>query len=378
MPAIVDRLQANRLVLGMVAALAAVGIATGIGIALDLDAKPGAQVVFVALAAAAAAVGGLWSGLFAGALSFPLFIYFFLNRPRSFDVAASRVTSLVVLGLGCALVAYIVARERRARALSASAREVDDSLGRAGVAMWDWDPERDRLRWSHDLPDSFGLARAHRLDSLERLLEAINAEDRERGAVGVRRGALVRLRLRGRGAHVSCAGRLVLGPAPGRRPPQPARQAGLRSRPRRHDGPPQRRAGALPRRPDAHARGRVRLRGDDVGTRPPGGARARRLVLDRRGRRGRQPPQRRIRARRPGQGRARPRAAPTLSGRARRLARRRRGRHRGHVAALPRDHRRPAPRRRPAPTRSSTSTRDSARARRSSRRSALAAASSAR
>src|SRR6478736_3526420 len=98
MPTILDRLQANRFVLGIVAA--------------------------------AAAVGGLWSGLFAGALSFPLFIYFFLNRPRSFDVAASRVTSLVVLGLGCALVAYIVARERRARALSAGAREVDDSLGR--------------------------------------------------------------------------------------------------------------------------------------------------------------------------------------------------------------------------------------------------------
>src|SRR6478736_9052356 len=147
MPTILDRLQANRFVLGIVAA--------------------------------AAAVGGLWSGLFAGALSFPLFIYFFLNRPRSFDVAASRVTSLVVLGLGCALVAYIVARERRARALSAGAREVDDSLGRAGVAMWDWDPERDRLRWSHDLPESFGLARAQRLDSLERLLEAINPEDRD-------------------------------------------------------------------------------------------------------------------------------------------------------------------------------------------------------
>ena len=315
MPAIVDRLQANRLVLGMVAALAAVGIATGIGIALDLDAKPGAQVVFVALVAAAAAVGGLWSGLVAGALSFPLFIYFFLNRPRSFDVAASRVTSLVVLGLGCALVAYIVARERRARALSASAREVDDSLGRAGVAMWDWDPERDRLRWSHDLPDSFGLARG----APARLPGAAARGDQRRrprrGAVGVRRGALVRLRLRGRGAHVSRAGRLVLDPAPGQRPPQPARQAGLRSRPRRHDGPPQRRAGALPRRPDAHARGRLRLRGDDVGTRQPCGARARRLVLDRRGRPGRQRPQRRIRARRPGQGRARPRAAPPLSGR---------------------------------------------------------------
>ena len=179
MPAIVERLEENRLLRGVVAALVAVGIATGIGIALDLDAKPGAQVVYVAAAAAAAAVAGLWSGLFAGALSIPLFIYFFLNNPRDFDVSASRVTSVVVLALGCGLVAYIVARERRARELSAGAREVDASLGRAGVAMWEWDPERDRLRWSHDLPDSFGMAKAHRLDSLERLLEAINPDDRD-------------------------------------------------------------------------------------------------------------------------------------------------------------------------------------------------------
>src|SRR5215472_4540518 len=119
MSAIVDRLQSNRILIGSLAALAAAGIATGIGIALDLDAKPGAQVLYVVFVAAAAAVGGLWSGLFAGAISLPLFIYFFLNRPKAFDVDASRITSLVVLAVGCALVSYIIGRERRARELSA-------------------------------------------------------------------------------------------------------------------------------------------------------------------------------------------------------------------------------------------------------------------
>jgi GAF domain-containing protein/anti-sigma regulatory factor (Ser/Thr protein kinase) len=186
MSAIVDRLRTNRFLLGGLAALAAAGIATGIGIALDLDAKPGAQVLYVVFAAAAAAVGGLWSGLFAGAVSFPLFIYFFLNRPWAFDVPASRITSLFVLGIGCALVSYIVARERRARELSAGAREVNASLDRAGVAMWEWDPERDRLRWSHDPPESFGIARGQKLDTLEGLLEALNPDDRDevRSAVG--------------------------------------------------------------------------------------------------------------------------------------------------------------------------------------------------
>ena len=41
---ILDRLRTNRLLLGLCAALAACGIATGIGVALDLNAKPGAQV----------------------------------------------------------------------------------------------------------------------------------------------------------------------------------------------------------------------------------------------------------------------------------------------------------------------------------------------
>jgi GAF domain-containing protein/anti-sigma regulatory factor (Ser/Thr protein kinase) len=128
--------------------------------------------------AAAAAVGGLWSGLFAGALSFPLFIYFFLNRPREFTVATSRIPSLFVLGVGCVIVSYIVARERRAREVSAGAREVNASLSRAGVAMWEWDPERDRMRWSHDLPESFGIGRANRPETLEQLLEAVNPDDR--------------------------------------------------------------------------------------------------------------------------------------------------------------------------------------------------------
>jgi GAF domain-containing protein/anti-sigma regulatory factor (Ser/Thr protein kinase)/PAS domain-containing protein len=178
MAAIVDRLQKNRFLLGVCAALVAAGIATGIGIGLDLNSKPGAQVVYVVLVAAAAAAGGLWAGLAAGAISFPLFIYFFLNRPRAFDVPTSRITSLVVLAAGVVLVSYIVSRERRAQALSAGAREVNDSLARAGVATWEWDPDRDRLRWSHHVPELFGLPRSQRLDTLDRLLQAVNPDDR--------------------------------------------------------------------------------------------------------------------------------------------------------------------------------------------------------
>src|SRR5439155_17749631 len=123
------------------------------------------QVVYIVLTAAAAAVGGLAVGLTAGALSLIPFIYFFLNRPRELVVPDSRIVSLVVLAAGAVLVSFIVAREQRARALSAGARDVRDALKRTGMAIWDWDVDRDRLRWSDDVRGMYGLARGVRLDT---------------------------------------------------------------------------------------------------------------------------------------------------------------------------------------------------------------------
>ena len=65
-----------------------------------------------------------------------------------------------------ALVAWIVSREQRAREISAGARKVNDALDRAGMAIWEWDVERDRVRWSEDAPGhGFGwLRRAETFD----------------------------------------------------------------------------------------------------------------------------------------------------------------------------------------------------------------------
>ena len=81
-----------------------------------------------------------------------------------------------------------------------------------------------------------------------------------------------------------------------------ARPACVRADPGRHRAPAERRARALPRRPDAHARGRARLRRDAVRARATRRSRARRLVLDRRGRGRREHPQRRHAAQRPAKG----------------------------------------------------------------------------
>src|SRR5581483_1145951 len=149
MPAIVDRLRTNRLVTGLCAALAAAGIGTGIGVAIDLNTKPGAQVLFVVMAAAAAAVGGFWAGLLAGAFSFPLYIYLFLNNPDAFTVPSSRITSLIVMSIAFVVVSYVVAREQRSRAMSAGARDVQDALRQAGMRSEERRVGKEcRSRWS--------------------------------------------------------------------------------------------------------------------------------------------------------------------------------------------------------------------------------------
>jgi GAF domain-containing protein/anti-sigma regulatory factor (Ser/Thr protein kinase) len=181
MPSIVDRrLGTNRLLLGACVALAAPGIATGLCLALDLGAKPGAQVVYVVLAAAAAGVAGLAAGLAAGALSLVPFVYFFLNEPDAFALRASQVVSLLVLAAGAVLVSYLVSREQQARALSAGARDVRDALNRSGMGIWEWDVERDRVRWSDDVRGMYGLDSGERLDTFDDLLDWTHPADRQR------------------------------------------------------------------------------------------------------------------------------------------------------------------------------------------------------
>ncbi len=173
------RLRANRILLTAFVALAAAGIATGLSLALGLETHPGAQVVYVVLAAAAAVVAGLAAGLAAGALSLVPFVYFFLNRPDAFDVDPPQVVSLLVLVAGVVLVSYLVSREQRARALSAGARNVREALNQSGTAIWNWDVERDRLRWSGDVRGMYGLGSGVRLDTFGLLLDWVHPDDRE-------------------------------------------------------------------------------------------------------------------------------------------------------------------------------------------------------
>jgi GAF domain-containing protein/anti-sigma regulatory factor (Ser/Thr protein kinase)/PAS domain-containing protein len=179
MPSFLDRRpRPNRLVLVVCAAFVAAGAATGVGLALDLETKPGAQVLYVVFAAAAASLAGFGAGLLAGLLAYPAFIFFFLNRSHSVDIKSSQIVPLIVLGLGEVLVAWIVSREQQARALSAGARRLSDALDRAGLGTWEWDVERDRVRWSEDAGRRFGLGR-QRVETFDQLVERIHPEDRE-------------------------------------------------------------------------------------------------------------------------------------------------------------------------------------------------------
>jgi GAF domain-containing protein/anti-sigma regulatory factor (Ser/Thr protein kinase)/PAS domain-containing protein len=195
-----SRLESNSVLRVVLAGVTAPAIATGIGLLLGLHTKPGAQVVYVVLVAAAAALGGFRAGLLASALSFPPYIYFFLNNPRAFSVSSGQIVSLFVLGIGMALVAWIVSREQEARALSAGARDVNAALEQAGMAVWRLDPERGRVRWLDDVRSMYGIDRTLRLDTLEELQDWIHPDDRasfsDALAVALRQGSSFEVEVR--------------------------------------------------------------------------------------------------------------------------------------------------------------------------------------
>ena len=181
MPSFRDRrLHLDRLVLGVSTAFVAAGIATGIGLALDLQTKPGAQVVYVVFAAAAASVAGFEAGILAGLLAFPAFVYFFLNRPEAFDVKSSQSVSLIVLGLGVVLVVWIVSREQRARALSAGAQKVSDALDQAGMGCGSGTSSATASAGRTTPAAATGSGRLRRVETFDQLVERIHPDDRER------------------------------------------------------------------------------------------------------------------------------------------------------------------------------------------------------
>ena len=235
-----------------------------------------------------------------GALLIP-FLYYFLAPSEAFSVRSSQIVSLVVLGLGEVLVAWIVAREQKARALSADAREVNEALDRAGMAMWEWDVERDRVRWSDAVRGHHGFGRSSRPETFDQLLAWIHPEDRERFRAAVADALAaksefevdVRTSMTARGwSWVQLQG--------GIRGLRGKRVAGLTRdvTSRRRSVERERFLGGLTRAlavaPD--------YEGMLVGARATRRSRARRLVLDRRRRGGREHPQRRHAAHRPGQG----------------------------------------------------------------------------
>ncbi len=156
----------------------AVGIATGLAIAADLQSKPGAQVVFVVCVAAAGAAAGPWASLIAGAASLPIYIAFFLNSPSRFSVSRSQVGSLVALGIGFLVIAAIVWRERRSRTLSSDARELSGALDHAGVVVWRWDTDDDRIEWLDDPARLTGDAHIDAPATFHELLELVHQDDR--------------------------------------------------------------------------------------------------------------------------------------------------------------------------------------------------------
>ena len=115
-----------------VAALIAVGapgLITLLALTTTDELIPG--LLYVLAVASAAAAGGIWSGLLAGACSFIPFNYFFTGPSEGFSFSDDDVIALVVFAATALGVGWIIEREKRARREAATSARAAARLQRA-------------------------------------------------------------------------------------------------------------------------------------------------------------------------------------------------------------------------------------------------------
>jgi signal transduction histidine kinase len=91
--------------------------------------------LYVLAVASAAAAGGVWAGLLAGACSFIPFDYFFTGSNRGLSFSDDDVVALVVFGATAVGVGWIIEQEKRARTAAASSARAAARLQRAAEAL---------------------------------------------------------------------------------------------------------------------------------------------------------------------------------------------------------------------------------------------------
>jgi PAS domain S-box-containing protein len=173
---------------GLALVLAGPAVATGIGLAIGLEGRPGAGALFVLAVALVTYAAGFWPGLAAGGLSVVAFEYFFVAPFHEFQFDRSVAVSLgVLVGTTVVLVA-LMERERRAlRALREAERRLELTLEETSTGFWEWDAVEDRFLWSPNLGPIFGLERGARPDSFAELARLVHPDDSVRFAEAQRR-----------------------------------------------------------------------------------------------------------------------------------------------------------------------------------------------
>ena len=168
-------------------AVTGAGVATGLGLAIGLEGRPGSAVLYVIGVVFAAYLGGLWSGLGAAALSLFALEYFFIVPYHEFGFDRSALVSLGVLVGASVLVVALLERERRAyRALQEAEHRLELTLEETATGFWAWNHAEDEFLWSPNLGPMFGLPRGTSPGSSAEFESLVHPDDLARVAAGQR------------------------------------------------------------------------------------------------------------------------------------------------------------------------------------------------
>jgi serine phosphatase RsbU (regulator of sigma subunit)/anti-sigma regulatory factor (Ser/Thr protein kinase) len=113
---------------GVLVAVAACGVATGLCLAASLEGKPGPGAIFLVAVCVSAYFGGVWSGLLAAALSYGAATWFFVEPTHTFKLDTDVVAFVTALVLASLAILALLGREQRAKLRVAGALAEEQRL----------------------------------------------------------------------------------------------------------------------------------------------------------------------------------------------------------------------------------------------------------
>lgn len=183
----VARPRANRaVVLGALATVIGTSAVSALVSVTTLEGKPGPAALYLLVVMLAAALGGVWVGLFASIAAFLEYRYFYIVPTHSLAITQSNVVALGGFLLAALLVSYLLFQARRSlSALQANRQTLELAIQSGAMGSWEWRPDRNTLVLSEGAERLLGLEAGTFSGGADELLGFVHAADRARAAAAL-------------------------------------------------------------------------------------------------------------------------------------------------------------------------------------------------